>query len=201
MRRRTPRSFTPLLALCAAFCLGCGDTPTNASPEPVPEDVLPLFATVHPAGAVEWATGTGHSARPGDTWNTIAFNAVKRADGTVTGQLILQNRYLDNKLKMDVDCLAIDGNVAVMSGVVSQFTYPVWVGSGGWFVAEDNGEGTNAPPDRVTGVYSTDDYLPDPNYCHEIMADFEARVPPPGASIGWVALLRGNVQVRGAGDS
>ena len=65
---------------------------------------------------------------------------------------------------------------------------------------QDNGEGVNAPPDRATGVYAFDDYLAHPDYRHEIIADLEAWVPPPGAVVGWTTVIRGNVQVKGAGE-
>ncbi len=187
------------LSLLPVF-VGCGDALTSVSPDPLDDGPTPQMAALGQPGVLESANGTGHSARPDGSVNVIAFNAVKQVDGAVTGQLILQNRYFDTRLKMTIDCLAIDGNVAVMSGVSTQFTFPQFVGVGVWFVVEDNGEGVNAPPDRATGVYAFDDYLAHPDYCHEIIAHLEAWVPPPGAVVGWTTVIRGNVQVKGAGE-
>lgn len=53
------------------------------------------------------------------------------------------------------DCIKVDGNRAVMSGVISSSNIPAAIGHRVLLVVEDNGEGIMAPaPDRLTwGVY------------------------------------------------
>jgi hypothetical protein len=78
------------------------------------------------------ALGSGHftsSVFEGeDGWRNLSFNANKRSDGTVTGQIQLKNRNTDQRVVGD------EG--AAMGEVV-------------WAV-RDNGQGANADPDQVT---------------------------------------------------
>ena len=55
------------------------------------------------------------------------------------------------------DCLLIEGNRAVMSGVISQSNIAAAIGLRVLLVVEDNGEGVNIPtPDKLTwGVYQS----------------------------------------------
>jgi len=55
------------------------------------------------------------------------------------------------------DCLQIEGNRAVMSGVISQSNIAAAIGLRVLLVVEDNGEGVNIPtPDKLTwGVYQS----------------------------------------------
>lgn len=184
-----------LAVLPLAF--GCGDDPTHVVLATEMGSPPTLVTTADKGGVIESASGTGHSLRPDGGRVNLAFNAVKRVDGSVTGQLLLQNRWWGLRAKMFVDCLAVDGNVAILSGTMSQHTYPQYEGIGLWFVAEDNGEGANDPPDMVTAVYFTPNYVPDPDYCNVLSENFEELVPPPDAPVGWMPLMAGNVQVKG----
>ena len=101
--------------------------------------VLAVAATAALAGIgtsasnaiVNSATGSGHSTFSGEQ-RTFTFTARKYADGTVKGELQLNNRGQDRRFHMTLDC-----DVGTM-----------------WDVeVVDNGEGKNAPPDRISLVY------------------------------------------------
>jgi hypothetical protein len=100
----------------------------------------PIFAQGD--GIVHSATGSGHLQLGGEL-RTFSFSAVERSDGTVTGQAQLQARLVGQTTHVETDCLNVVGNVAIMSG-------PLPTGTTAAFAVEDNGEGGNAPPDRIT---------------------------------------------------
>src|SRR5688572_27274487 len=76
-----------------------------------------------PNGVVASATGSGHMIRSGFN-RTFSFSAVKRADGTVTGQIQLNSRSLAVVVHIRVDCLRIEGNKAHMSGRITRSSDP-----------------------------------------------------------------------------
>ncbi len=49
-----------------------------------------------------------------------------------------------------VDCLAVFGNRAAMSGPITASSQPELAGSRSLLAVEDNGQGKNSPPDRFT---------------------------------------------------
>jgi hypothetical protein len=58
------------------------------------------------------------------------------------------------KLSADVQCLRIEGNRAVMAGVVTSSSVPGYIGVRTLLVVEDGGEGKNAAADKFTwGMY------------------------------------------------
>ena len=195
MDRTFIRSLGPGLLILTGFCVACGDTPTNVVPDRLDADAVPVVATFDAAGVTASAVGNGHFAALGEAVNSFSFNALKKADGTVKGEATLQIRLFDTCWKLDVDCLAMSGNVAVLSGEVSHTNTP-YVGWGLWLAVEDNGEGENAVPDRITGAYDTrPDFLGDPDYCHKVIQDIDAYLAP--FPVKWNEVIRGNVQVKG----
>lgn len=97
--------------------------------------------------------------------STISFNAVRQANGTTEGHIILKFRAADGSLWVDVDCIRVFGNKATLSGVISKlrigpkadpigFPAPPFVYIGGRvsFTVEDNGEGSATPYDFVSDV-------------------------------------------------
>lgn len=97
---------------------------------------------------------------------TFSFTAVQHADGTVTGQGQVNNPSFPIRLHFELDCLKFDGdNRIIASGPVTQSSDPdtVAVGRIAVFAVEDNGEGVNAPPDRITTI---PDYDP-PKSCND----------------------------------
>ena len=141
-----------------------------------------------PNGVVAAATGSGHMIRSGFN-RTFAFFAVKRADGTVTGQLQLNSRSLDVVVHIRIDCLRIEGNRAHMSGIVTRSDNPAEgvVGELNRLVVEDNGEGKDAPPDMISGIPANNTPPLDTATCETNPNRLPDRV-----------VERGNIQVRGS---
>jgi hypothetical protein len=119
------------------------------------------------AGGNPSATGGGTAEELGET-STFTFNAVQHKDGTVNGHLVYHVRAFAISVWMDIDCLMVTGNRAVLSGKVTKVSgdtdpFPfIYVGQDGVFQVEDNGEGGGVPPDLFsdvnldTGVTCTD---------------------------------------------
>jgi hypothetical protein len=146
-------------------------------------------------GVMASVTGNGHFQVLNEAVNSFMFNANEKSDGTVNGKATMHVRLYGTFWKLDIDCLAVSGNVAVVSGVVSNSNTP-YIGGGGWIAMEDNGEGGNEEPDRITGFYGTPPpYLPIPGYCHEVIQDIDAYLAP--YAVKWNELIRGNLQVKG----
>jgi hypothetical protein len=108
---------------------------------------------VQPARAdstLQSASGFGqiHLGLP---FRSFAFSATKSSDGSVTGEAQLENRSTDFRGHIAIDCLNVLGNVAVMSGVLTQSTSPnLPVGTEELFAVQDNGSGPSAPADELT---------------------------------------------------
>ena len=87
---------------------------------------------------------------------TLAFNARKYADGSVTGRFeyhqVVEGQAF--KFNVDVTCMNVyDGNRAKIGGVIVVSNDPTLPpGQFAWFQVYDNGEGANAPPDRSSLV-------------------------------------------------
>jgi hypothetical protein len=101
-------------------------------------------------GNVASATGAGQLNLPGGFRN-FSFTARKASDGTVSGQAQLDNRAQGVREHIAIDCLVVSGNQAWVGGTVTDSTSTTQpVGTVGVFYAQDNGEGANAPPDRIS---------------------------------------------------
>jgi hypothetical protein len=90
-------------------------------------------------------------------FRNFAFSATKSSDGTVTGEAQLENRAIPLpsgfRGHIQIDCLNVLGNVAVMSGVLTYSNSPnLPVGSDELFAVQ--GEGPNAPADEMTAAFS-----------------------------------------------
>jgi hypothetical protein len=88
-----------------------------------------------------------------EVWNrTLAFNARRYADGSVSGRFeyhqVVEGEAF--KFNVDVTCFEVyDGNRAKIGGRIAVSNDPtVPVGLFAWFQVFDNGEGAAAPPDR-----------------------------------------------------
>jgi hypothetical protein len=101
------------------------------------------------------ATGSGQYEFTSDSGvtalRTFAFEARKTADGSVSGQAQIDNRALGQRLHIQIDCLNVIDNTAVMSGTLTEAAGAgISVGDAAIFAAQDNGEGAVASADRVT---------------------------------------------------
>jgi len=110
-------------------------------------------ATAAGSGIVASATGSGHFDVSGDL-RTFTFNAGTNSSGVTTGQTEAHSRNAGISWHGTIDCLNVLGNVATMSGVVTDIspaTPPFFaVGSHIVFQVIDNGEGSNAQPDLIS---------------------------------------------------
>ena len=132
------------------------------------------------------AEGGGTVAEGGEK-STVAFSAVRHPDGTVTGHLVYRYRAGDASFRLDVDCLDVAGNRAVLGGRVAAVSgdVPPFITEGLEAVVqvEDNGEGADAPPDRVSDLLVL--VFDRTGDCHTLAPETPPRLP-----------LRGNVDVR-----
>jgi hypothetical protein len=104
--------------------------------------------------ALQSASGFGqiHLGLP---LRNFAFSATTSSDGTASGQAQIENRSSGFRGHIQIDCLNLLGNVAVMSGVWTSSNLPsIPVGSDAFFAVHDKGEGPSAPPDEITLGFS-----------------------------------------------
>lgn len=137
--------------------------------------VIGMTATV--AWAVtpgESASGHGALATADGKKRQFTFNAQRHADGTVSGHAVLINPEFTGangrspyQLHVDISCLQIVGNIAIMGGMTSRTNDPSLVDAV-FFTVQDNGEGRGAPRDRISRVFFWDDIpatIGDPQAC------------------------------------
>jgi len=159
---------------------GCG-SPTS-----------PLASSLEFAGSLEsaalvdelpGATGSGHTVVSGEL-RTFSFTAQQSADGTARGEAHINNRSIDEMFQIDVDCLRVVDNIAIMSGVVTRHTDVTAVGLTGIFGVVDAGEGTHVASDKITQVFF---FRPGRLTCRDI--------DPVDVGAFAVPIVSGNVQV------
>jgi hypothetical protein len=91
----------------------------------------------------------------GEKFRHFTFHAKEKNDGSVQGNGVLTYIGGVRKISFDIDCLTVDGNHAIMSGVITgDDQFPENVGTLCWFEVFDNGEGANANPDQMSLFYS-----------------------------------------------
>jgi len=94
------------------------------------------------------AQGSGSGAS-----GQIKFSApftIPNQDGDEDGTGDLELSTTTVSLRIDVDCLRVDGNRAAIGGVVTDSSVSGYVGRRMLLSVEDGGEGNNAAPDRYT---------------------------------------------------
>ena len=133
------------LMLVAVGVMGCSESST------APRTVTPGSASFSAGGKTAQATGSGNFTYLGE-WRNFAFNAQKGADGSVTGQMQVNNRAQDRFSHYTVTCMGVVGNHAFLGVNVASSNDPSVVGLNGILAVVDNGEGANAPPDQVSLV-------------------------------------------------
>ena len=123
------------------------------------------------AAQVTRESANGHgtlAAVDGDGRNVkrqFSFTAQRQADGSVKGQATLVNPAFEGEngnspyqLKLDISCLKVVGNIAIMGGTTKRTNDPNLVDAA-FFSVEDNGE-PGRGSDRISRVFFWDD---DPN--------------------------------------
>jgi hypothetical protein len=158
---------------------------------------LAVFVLV-PTAFAQSASGAFHLA--GDESNRkVEFNAKLHPNGSASGDLkfsgsvSIPDQDVDGdgtgdpvataqtlSLKVDVDCLKVEENRAVLGGKVRDSNFIGYIGRRVLFTVEDGGEGKNAAPDRYTwGQYrsTTQTWTP---------SDAELAFDP-GVGLTWIA--------------
>lgn len=138
-------------------------------------------------------TGGGTTTEFGKV-STFVFNAIKKSDGSVTGQMNYKFRGGPVTWAADINCLTIiDSKTAVLSGVITKaeglenffppFAVPFFeVGRNTVFTVVDNGQGAGSPPDLISDIWVSDN-VNEPFNCNNI-------VPPVYLPIS------GNIQIK-----
>jgi hypothetical protein len=109
-----------------------------------------------------WATGnpsaSGHANLTiNGGLQTYSFNAIQGPNG-VSGQMTLDSRAQNINLQGDVTCLVINGNEAIIGGIITHITpnsdpsFFFLVGQPFVLRVVDNGEGANDPIDLVSDI-------------------------------------------------
>ena len=133
--------------LCAATLIACSSDLGDIA-------VAPQLGAVQTSAGAPGPSVTGHAnmtQQPSGELRTFSFTGRVMPDGTVEGQFVNHNRQGDAVNHGEIDCLRLDGtNAAVLSGPIRKHTNPALEGGTTVFRVEDNGEGTNDPPDRVS---------------------------------------------------
>jgi hypothetical protein len=129
------------------------------------------------------ATGSGHITQNGSL-RTFAFTAKLYEDGTAQGEAEVLNHVNHRTVHIEVDCLRVAGNRAYIGGRIRNATNSALENQRVLFSVEDNGEGANDPPDRISLVVVLD---PEDPTCTD---------PETNGLIPNRAVERGNIQVR-----
>jgi len=98
------------------------------------------------------ATGAGNTLVVGEL-RTFSFTAQRNQDGTSRGTAQVNNRMVKEMFQLDLDCLQVAGNIAIMSGIITRHTDTTAIGLTGVFGVIDNGAGAGDPRDEVTQVF------------------------------------------------
>jgi len=129
-----------------------------------------------PATFAQSASGGFHAVGDAGTRN-IEFNAKLHPNGSAsgdlkfTGPMSVPDQDVDGdgtgdpgaeeatlSLRVDVDCLKVEGSRAALAGRVREASVTAYVGRRVVLTVEDGGEGNNAAPDRYTwGQYRSTD--------------------------------------------
>jgi hypothetical protein len=105
--------------------------------------------TVTGSGQFDYTSDDGVTAL-----RTFAVQASRSSDRTVTGQAQVKNRATGQTLHIQIDCLNVIDNIAVLSGTATSATGPENSdGDAEILAVQDNERGANAGPDRVTRAF------------------------------------------------
>ena len=112
-----------------------------------------LCSTVHADGnLVAMVSGSGQTTVEGEL-RTFSFVAQQDESGNTVGMAQVNNRLVGEMFHLDVDCLNVIGDLAIVSGVITRHTDEHAIGLTGIFAVVDGGEGAAAPPDLITQVF------------------------------------------------
>jgi hypothetical protein len=136
------------MSLIVALVVGAMTLPSRAAGETIVQSVTG-------SGQFEFTSDTGVTAL-----RTFALQASKSSDGTVNGHAQVRNRATGQTLHIQIDCLNVIGNIAVMSGTATSATGPENSdGDAEIFAVQDNGQGADAGPDMVTRAFGNSGFV------------------------------------------
>lgn len=110
---------------------------------------------------VRSVTGTALRSLPDPDahgWRTFTIAAVERQDGSVSGQFEMHLRQLPVRIHGRITCIGVRGNAAWLGGVIQLIkgSFPgapdIGPGTPIRIRVVDNGEGSNAPADLISGL-------------------------------------------------
>lgn len=98
------------------------------------------------------ASGHGNYTEADGELRIFSFHVRTHDDGVARSSFVVNNRSNGHFLKGDLKCLNVDENRATLSGVITSSTVSdeVPVGTLTRFAVIDNGEGEDAPADRMS---------------------------------------------------
>ena len=156
-----------------------------------------LLASAAAGGGNPSASGHANLSVGDRQTRTFSFIAVEHRDGTVRGQAQVNNPSFPIRVHFTIDCLKFGGvNRVIASGPITRSSDPgtIDVGRISVFAVEDNGEGANAAPDRITTI---PDYAP-PKSCNDFSVSDSGLRDDTTATVvrPWRAIEAGQIQVR-----
>ena len=167
-------------------CESATEPPVAEGPALEPDGARIVATSAAGEGVIARATGSAQREAAGGPV-ILNFSAVKRADGTVTGEYTYRALAVDQWLRVKVTCMTVvDGNKAWIGGITVAAFLPQLVGRVSYFYTFDNGEGADAAPDVVSLVRANDVAGADQEFCTELPTVLPA-----------IETLRGNVNVTG----
>jgi hypothetical protein len=127
------------------------------------------------------ATGSGQIAVKAAV-HTFSFNAQIQPDGLETGQAEYRERDSGLQLHINIDCVNISGNRAILGGIITQSTDERMLNDQFFISVTDNGEGMNDKPDMMSFLH-----LDEPAACVTCRSKI---------SLSEFPIIRGNIQIR-----
>lgn len=183
----SPKPYAVLL-LSALLWFGCAEAPTDGFGEAAEADVS-LSASKNGQQTV-----TGHVEVPVGIIEKYSFSAVRHADGSVTGQWQVKNKFgpgANFTVHGDVTCFTVapDGKTVFLGGTIAQNSFGIPAGFEANWTVVDNGEGGNAPADLATDLtFGFPPGSPAGGVSHCATGAGLTNIPP-------TPIIRGNIQV------
>ena len=115
------------------------------------------LATAAPAAAAAGASASGSgTVLFGNTIEHIAFTAQQLTGTAATGEATIIDASAGVRVHVDVNCLNVIGNYAIVSGIVTQSSDPtaVAVGSQAIFAVVDSGQGGGRDFASIANFYA-----------------------------------------------
>lgn len=131
------------------LALGCSRDSTR--------EIMSPELDVSDASSGPSASGHGNWFNPQGEYVSRTFHGRENADGSVEGNFVQHVTALTGEMRInkgDINCLLIlSPTVAVLSGPIQEHMNPALIGQTQIFRIEDNGEGSDDSPDRMSILF------------------------------------------------